>query len=107
VPHNQPTGVAAVVDSNPTPIEARVRLTGFAAEKIGEWDMGNYTGRRRSHKHDEIAQLAFSLYELRADRTAIKSKDCVQNRNSCGTTRISEGRTNSHDASSGVGQTKG
>jgi hypothetical protein len=27
--------------------------------------MGKYTGRRTSPTHDEIAQLAFSLYESR------------------------------------------
>ena len=32
--------------------------------------MGKYTGRRRSPRHDAIAQLAFILYESRADRTA-------------------------------------
>ena len=31
----------------------------------GEWEMGMYTGRRRAPTHDEIAQLAFSLYESR------------------------------------------
>jgi hypothetical protein len=36
-----------------------------AADATGEWDMGKYTGRRTSPTHDEIAQLAFSLYESR------------------------------------------
>jgi Protein of unknown function (DUF2934) len=34
-----------------------------AADQTGEWEMGKYTGRRTSPTHDEIAQLAFSLYE--------------------------------------------
>jgi len=37
----------------------------IAADLTGEWDMGKYTGRRTSPTHDEIAQLAFSLYESR------------------------------------------
>ena len=36
-----------------------------AADVTREWDMGKYTGRRLSPTHDEIAQLAFSLYESR------------------------------------------
>ena len=31
----------------------------------GEWGMGTYTGGRLAPTHDEIAQLAFSLYESR------------------------------------------
>jgi Protein of unknown function (DUF2934) len=31
----------------------------------GEWGMGTYTGGRRAPTHDEIAHLAFSLYESR------------------------------------------
>jgi hypothetical protein len=37
----------------------------FAADTTGEWDIGKYTGSRASPTHDEIAQLAFSLYESR------------------------------------------
>ncbi|HMK23479.1 MAG TPA: DUF2934 domain-containing protein [Terriglobales bacterium] len=33
------------------------------ADTTGEWEMGKYTDRRMSPTHDEIAQLAFSLYE--------------------------------------------
>jgi len=36
--------------------------TSYAA---GEWEMGTYTGGRLAPTHDEIAQLAFSLYESR------------------------------------------
>jgi hypothetical protein len=35
------------------------------ADVTGEMEMGKYTGRRTSPTHDEIAQLAFSLYEAR------------------------------------------
>jgi len=31
----------------------------------GEWGMATYTGGRRAPAHDEIAQLAFNLYESR------------------------------------------
>ena len=31
----------------------------------GEWSKGGYTGDHLSPTHDEIAQLAFSLYEAR------------------------------------------
>ena len=31
----------------------------------GEWGMGAYTGGRRAATHDEIAQLAYRLYERR------------------------------------------
>jgi hypothetical protein len=33
------------------------------SDATGEWEMGKYTGRRTSPTHDEIAQLAYSLYE--------------------------------------------
>jgi Protein of unknown function (DUF2934) len=36
-----------------------------AADITGERGMGEDTGGRRSPTHDEIAQLAFSLYESR------------------------------------------
>ena len=35
------------------------------SQAAGEWGMGTYTGGRRAPTHDEIAQLAFSLYESR------------------------------------------
>jgi hypothetical protein len=37
----------------------------LAADITGEWEIGKYTGRRTSPTHDEIAQLAFSLYAAR------------------------------------------
>jgi hypothetical protein len=37
----------------------------IAADSTDEWEMGKYTGRRTSPTRDEIAQLAFSLYESR------------------------------------------
>ncbi|HEV7510195.1 MAG TPA: DUF2934 domain-containing protein [Candidatus Acidoferrum sp.] len=33
------------------------------SQAAGEWGMGRYTGGRRAPTHDEITQLAFSLYE--------------------------------------------
>jgi hypothetical protein len=38
------------------------------AHTTGEWAMGKYTGCGVSPTHDEIAQLAFSLYESRGRR---------------------------------------
>jgi hypothetical protein len=35
------------------------------AHAIGERGMGKFTGRRFSPTHDELARLAFSLYESR------------------------------------------
>ena len=41
-------------------------VTGIGvADRTGESDMGKYTGHRTSPTHDEIAQLAFNLYEER------------------------------------------
>lgn len=37
----------------------------LAADISGEWAIGKHTGRRTSPTHDEIAQLAFSLYKAR------------------------------------------
>ena len=42
--------------------EASAFVTSHAA---GEFGMGPYTGGRRTPTHDEIAQLAFNLYESR------------------------------------------
>jgi hypothetical protein len=42
--------------------EASAFVTSHAA---GEFGMGPYTGGRRVPTHDEIAQLAFNLYESR------------------------------------------
>jgi Protein of unknown function (DUF2934) len=36
-----------------------------AADTTGEWGMGKDTGGRTAPTHDEIARLAFSLYESR------------------------------------------
>jgi hypothetical protein len=35
------------------------------ADITGEWVIGMYTGGRLSPTHDQIAQLAFSLYDSR------------------------------------------
>lgn len=36
-----------------------------ASHAAGEWGMGAYTGGQPAPTHDEIAQLAFRLYESR------------------------------------------
>ena len=62
-----------------------------AADIIGEREMGRNTSSRTSPTHDEIAQLAFSLYEARGDKTDTTLKiGCVRNRNLCGTTPNSD-----------------
>ena len=40
--------------------------SGFVtSQAAGEWGMGRYTGARPAPTHDEIAQLAYCLYESR------------------------------------------
>ena len=59
-----PTGLVVSVgrlDKRVT-TEAYNFVTSHAA---GEWGMGPHTGGRRAPTHDEIAQLAFDLYESR------------------------------------------
>ena len=45
------------------------------ADATGEWEMGKYTGRRTSPTHDEIAQLAYSLYESRGRQEGHQLED--------------------------------
>ena len=47
----------------------------IAADSTGEWEMGKYTGRRTSPTHDEIAQLAFSLFESRGRQEGHQVED--------------------------------
>ena len=51
-----------------------------AADITGERSMGKYTGRRLYPMHDEIAQLAFSLYESRGRQDGHDIEDwlCAQ-----------------------------
>ena len=57
-----------------------------AAYATGEWGRGKYTGRRTSPPYDEIAQLAFSLYESRGrqdghhieDHAALEGRNAVR-----------------------------
>ncbi len=59
-----PTGLVLDVGS----LDKRV-VTGASdyvtSSAAGEWGMGPDTGGRRAPTHDEIAQLAFQLYESR------------------------------------------
>ena len=48
------------------------------ADITGEWDMGKYTGRRTSPTHDEIAQLAYSLYESRGRQEGHQIEDWLR-----------------------------
>ena len=49
-----------------------------AADATGEMEMGMYTGRRTSPTHDEIAQLAFSLYESRGRQGGHQFEDWLR-----------------------------
>jgi hypothetical protein len=59
-----PTGLVVAVGK----LDKRV-VTGASdfvtSNAAGEWGMGPNTGGRRAPAHDEIAQLAFNLYESR------------------------------------------
>ena len=48
------------------------------AYATGEWCMGKYIGRRLSRRQDEIAQLAFSLYESRGRREGHHTEDWLR-----------------------------
>ena len=50
----------------------------LAADITGEWEIGKYTGRRPSPTHDEIAQLAFSLYEARGRQDGREGEDWLR-----------------------------
>jgi hypothetical protein len=79
----------------------------LAADITGEWEIGKYTGSRTTPTHDEIAQVAFGLYEARGGEDGREVEDgCARNRNSCGTTPNGEVRTNNHDALKSVDQRK-
>ena len=49
-----------------------------AADASGEWGMGKYTGGRSSPTHEEIARLAFSLYEARGGQDGHHSEDWLR-----------------------------
>ena len=44
----------------------------------GEWQMGRYTGGRRAPTHDEIARLAYSLYESRGLADGYRMEDWLR-----------------------------
>jgi hypothetical protein len=55
------------------PYEVIKKLADIATAYVtGERGMGKYTGRRLSPTHDEVAQLAFSLYESRGKPEVIR-----------------------------------
>lgn len=47
------------------------------SEAAGEWGMGRYTGARPTPTHDEIAQLAYRLYECRGRQDGNDIEDWV------------------------------
>ena len=48
------------------------------SQAAGEWGMGTYTGGRPAPTHDEIAQLAFNLYESRGRQDGHDVEDWVR-----------------------------
>ena len=50
----------------------------LAADITGEWEIGRYTGGRTSPTHDEIAQLAFGLYEARGRQDGREVEDWLR-----------------------------
>jgi hypothetical protein len=50
----------------------------IAADTTGEWGMGMYTGGRLAPTHDEIARLAFSLYESRGRQNGHDIEDWLR-----------------------------
>ena len=40
-------------------------ISDLTAADLRPWGMGKYTGRQTTPTHDEISQLAYSLYESR------------------------------------------
>jgi len=45
------------------------------SQVAGEWGMGRQTGRRLAPTHDEIAQLAYYLYESRGRQDGHDAED--------------------------------
>jgi hypothetical protein len=59
-----PTGLVVAVGK----LDKRVMTEAsdfVTSHAVGEWGTGPYTGGRRAPTHEEIAQLAFNLYESR------------------------------------------
>jgi hypothetical protein len=49
-----------------------------ASYVTGEWSKGDYTGGRTAPTHDEIAHLAFSLYESRGRQDGHAMEDWLR-----------------------------
>jgi hypothetical protein len=50
----------------------------IAVNAIGEWGMEMHTGDRLAPTHDEIARLAFSLYESRGRQNGHDIEDWLR-----------------------------
>jgi hypothetical protein len=50
----------------------------IAANATGEWGMAMHTGDRVAPTHDEIARLAFSLYESRGQQNGQYIEDWLR-----------------------------
>jgi Protein of unknown function (DUF2934) len=69
------------------------------AGATGEMGMGKDTGRRLYPTHDEIAQLAFCLYEASGRQDGHHVEDWLRaEQDSCSTTRSRNVLPNNHDA---------
>ena len=53
-------------------------LSVLRAADLRPWGMGKYTGSQTSPTHDEIAQLAYSLYESRGRRDGHDLEDWLR-----------------------------
>ena len=66
------TRTALIVAADTTSISA------LRAADLRPWGMGNYTGGQTSPTHDEITQLAYSLYESRGRRDGHDLEDWLR-----------------------------
>jgi len=59
-------------------LKAVAEATDFVASEAAGEGMGRYTGGRLAPTHDEIAQLAYYLYELRGRQDGYHIEDWVR-----------------------------
>ena len=64
-----------IVDSRSVGWAVVTKGAGFVASQAAGEGMGRYTGGRLAHTHDEIAELAYSLYELRGRQDGYHLED--------------------------------
>jgi hypothetical protein len=59
-------------------LKAVTEAAGFVASQAAGGGMGRYTGGRLAPTHDEIAQLAYYLYELRGRQDGYHLEDWLR-----------------------------